>query len=225
MQAMRWSDQPGVDAPMLRRALDDVLAIEAIITPPSHVLFNQYFDLMNTLDDPGMRERAVNSRFPREQVTPLRAAREKLLAINALLIHEPERSRRVGCLVIANWLSVCDLPSAERKRRLVLGLKNLLYEPAPGETSPISIAELDRWYENTHYMKEIFSFWKGLERSISRDEKTRAGLIVHLAEQLYKREKGKEPANVRDLVGPYLKELPVGYAPPIDEATFVGPPQ
>jgi hypothetical protein len=225
MQAMRWSDQPGVDAAMLRCALDDVLAVEAIITPPSNVLFNQYFDLMNTLDDPGMRERAVNFNFPREQVTPLRATYEKLLTIKALLLHEPERSRRVGRLVLANWLSVCDLPSAERRRRLVLGLKNPLYEPAPGETSPIAIEELDRWYESTYYMKEILSFWKGLERSISRDEKVRAGLIVHLAEQLYKREHGEEPADVRDLIGPYLKRLPVGYAPPVDEATFVGPPQ
>jgi hypothetical protein len=224
MQAIRWSDQPGVDAPMLRRALDDVLAIEAISTPPSNVLFNQYFDLMNTLDDPGMRERAVNSGFPREQVTPLRAAREKLLAIRALLIHEPERSRRVGRLVIANWLSVYDLPAAERKRRLHLGLKNHFYDPAPGETSPIAIEELDRWYESTYYVREIFANLKGLERSISRDEKVRAGLIVHLAGQLYKREKGEEPANVRELIGPYLKRFPVGYVPPIDEATFVGPP-
>ena len=225
MQATRWSDQPGVDASMLRRALDDVLAIEAIRTPTSNVLKNEYYDLMNTLDDLGMRERAVNSRYPREQVTAPRAALERLLMVRAILIREPERSRRVGRLVLANWLAVCDLPADERKRRLVLGLKNPIYAAAEGEVPPITPEELDGWFESTYYMRELLSFWKGMERSTSRDERNRANLIVHLAMELYKREHGKEATSVRTLVGPYLKELPVGYVPPIDEATFVGPPQ
>jgi hypothetical protein len=37
--------------------------------------------------------------------------------------------------------------------------------------------------------------------------------LVHLAEQLYRREHGDGPRSLGDLIGPYLDRLPDGYAP------------
>ena len=63
----------------------------------------------------------------------------------------------------------------------------------------------------------FFPIWKNIEAARARDERNRAGLIVHLAEQLYRRERGEQPASPQDLVGPYLKALPAGYIPPTDD--------
>ena len=78
--------------------------------------------------------------------------------------------------------------------------------------------ELARWFETTRYAKELLSPWKNVENNaLAREEAGRPDLIVHLAEQLYKREKGHEPTRVEDLVGPYLKAIPPGYVAPTSE--------
>jgi hypothetical protein len=41
-----------------------------------------------------------------------------------------------------------------------------------------------------------------------QDEKERAGLILNIARQLYRREHGSPPASSRELVGHYLDRLP-----------------
>jgi hypothetical protein len=64
------------------------------------------------------------------------------------------------------------------------------------------------------YVKANQYSWPNFEKVLARDEEARATLIVHLAEQLYKREKGREPTAVEDLVGPYLKAIPDGYVAP-----------
>jgi hypothetical protein len=224
-QAMKWAENPKVDARLLRQALDDVLAMERLDRSPSHMVRSEYFGTLNSLRDFETSERML---IMAGQDQPSWRARisSRLERFAGVLTHEPERSRRVSRLILANWLSACDLPQAERKKRSVTFGKLTLYEPAPGETTPLPPAELARWYETTRYSKAFLSDWKTVENNaLLRDERNRAALIVCLATELYKREKGKEPARVEDLVGPYLKSIPDGYAAPADDPTAKGMPR
>ena len=47
-----------------------------------------------------------------------------------------------------------------------------------------------------------------LDGPLAQERRCMAALVVTLAEQLYRREHGAPPRSPRDLVGPYLKELP-----------------
>jgi hypothetical protein len=224
-QAIGWSVDPKVDARLLRRALEDVLALDALTPPNSDAIRNEYFWVMNTLDDPEMRERFVSKPYSTDKVPTSRTMKERLAAHVAVLYHEPERSRRVSRLLISNWLAACDLPAAERARRIVPSGDLLLYEPLPGEISPLATSEIARWYRSTRYARSFFADLARLDRIFARDETNRATLIVHIATQLYKRETGDEPAHPRDLVGKYLNALPVGFEPPLDDSKAGGAPK
>ncbi len=90
---------------------------------------------------------------------------------------------------------------------------------------PISPEELAAWYETTLYAKPLLQGSWNIEATRRREESARAGLIVHLAERLYEKERGQPPSSSDDLVGPYLKALPAGYIPIPDEPTVPRPPR
>jgi hypothetical protein len=226
-QIIRWSDDPKLDAPLLRRALEDVLAIDRLTVPNNEFLRNDYIYIMNTLADRDHSDRALAEQFiTAEQITSKELAKFRIGSTLATLNREPERSRRVIRLVVANWLTVCDLPAAIRARRAVKFGDLTLFRPADGESSPISAEDLARWFESTRYAR---SFLLGrlfaVNGSLAREEAARNELIVHVAEQLYLREHGELPETAEVLVGPYLKALPAGYVPPIDTTQKQGPPK
>jgi hypothetical protein len=207
-QTLIWADDPKVDVRLLRVALDDVLAMHSLESVPSGSVRTQYFALMAALHNRRTAENMLGDfgwRFDHDRGEAIAAFR-----------HEPERSRRVCRLIIANWLSACDLPAAEREHRVVYFGSLVLYAPAPGETPVISPEELARWCETTRYAKWFFSVpgWNPEYKLAGSKEITRADLIIHLAKQIYKREKGREPSSVQELVGPYLKAIPAGYTTP-----------
>jgi hypothetical protein len=206
-QTFVWADDPKVDARLLRSALDDVLAMQSLDPVPSRSVRTQYIGLMSIL-----RDRKTAGGFLADFGWRTDGERGEVIAA---FRHEPERSRRVYRLIIANWLSACDLPEAERKHRVLRFGNLVLYAPAPGETPPIAPEELARWCETTRYAKWFFNLPEfNLEYNpFGPSEITRADLIVHLAKQLYKREQGREPTSVEELVGPYLKVIPADYAP------------
>ncbi len=224
-QAMAWADDPKVDARLLRGALEDTLEMETIAPIYSSAVRHEYYALMNTLNDSRLLAAVASDATPIGRRTWLTPWMERLTTLYAMVRREPERSRRVGRLVTANWLSGCDLPPAERASRFIEFGQLALYHPGPGESSPLPPGELARWYESTIYAKVFFPMWKKIEAARSREERTRAALIVHLAGQLYRREHGKEPASPQDLVGPYLKTLPDRYVPLSDEPKTQAPPR
>jgi hypothetical protein len=227
-QANVWADDPRVDASMLRNALDDVLALDALDRSPTHVVRSEYFSAMSALRNQATSERMLmfTPSAPPQHPTWKQKMGERIASLIATLRHEPERSRRVSRLITANLLSACDLPPEERKQRVRQFGKLTLLAPAPGDQSAISLEELARWFESTRYAKELLSPWLNVEQNaLARDETARAGLIIHLAEQLYKREKGREPTSVEELVGPYLKVIPQGYVAPTAEQQTQGAPK
>jgi hypothetical protein len=223
-QARIWADDPRVDAKMLGKALDDVLALDALERTPSQVIRSEYFSGMNSLRDQQTSERILMLGQPANR-TWTRRVGERTDGLLAALRHEPERSRRVWRLINANWLSACDLPTEERSRRIRQFGMLTLYAPAPDVPSAMSPEEIARWFETSRYAKEFVSDWMGVEKNLAREETGRAELMVHLAEQMYLRDNGELPGTVEALVGPYLKAIPIGYTVPTDASKTQGTPK
>jgi hypothetical protein len=216
-----WADDPKVDLGLLRRALDDAVAIDAMTAPYRETIRTEYFLCMNLLDNPEMRERMIAT-DPRDGKDRSGGFKHRLGAWLAPLFHEPERSRRVIRLHVANWLSVCDLPPAERALRKVNFGKLILFRPAPGEPSPVSPSHIARWTETSRYFHDpsasnIFC------RMMEKDEQVRGRPIVALVKAIYEREHGRPPESVEALLGPDLPALPPGYDPAKDSWKMSGP--
>ena len=220
-QAQLWSDDPKVGADLLRRALDDVLAIEAIAPDYAQMIRYEYYSMMNTLADPASRARGMEEWVQNGGATSRDRAMSRVLPAYAFLRRDPERSRRVVRLMIDNWLWAVDRPAADRASRVVEFDRIHLYRRPPEDPGPMGVDELARWFATTAYARVLCIGWK-YEAAQARDERVRAGLIVHLAERLFEKERGRPPASPDELVGPYLKALPAGYIRPTAETPTQG---
>ncbi len=228
---------PDVDSTMLRRALDAAIEAESM-TPPSSVSFKgEYLIFLNTMADPAFEDPAKLIPLVGRTHTwnwsssgPGRA----FFQAERSLKREPERSRRVFRLVIANWLAYCDRPRSTRPPFAKLtpppgptppgaaaGFE--LYAPeadAPDAVKALSPEDLARWFHTTIYAEILAPNFAAMDRALKRDRSTFGSLLITLANELHKREKGEYPASVESLVGPYLRTIPEGYVPidgPVDE--------
>jgi hypothetical protein len=214
-----WAKDPRTDAAALRRALRDMVAVEAMTPPFSEALKADYVRLLHAYDhpdtwlDPDQRPDMPLLHFP------------ALRPLAVYFLREPERSRRIARLVFGHWLAYCDRPPAQRPRMsqpIQLGkhwgsisFPDFPYAVPPGPPDghhPISAEDLARWMRSSLYAIYVFPSLP-IVVSISDQERTSQGvLIVTLAEELYRREHGGAvPKSPRDLVGPYLDRLPDGY--------------
>ena len=225
-----WAGDEKVDAAMLRKALDAIVAADLMTPSNSDVFKSEYMSSLNTLGDPAFQDPAklLWGDIPWGWDTgPGRAYFRAERSIKK----EPERSRRVFRLVMANWLAYCDRPPSQRPPRANLNstAKNAqtgrvgglwLYTPeldAPEALRAISLDELDRWFSSTLYASILLSDLSRVDKAFRRDRSAVANLKIRLANELYKREKGRYPERMEDLVGPYLTEVPEGYVPMEEE--------
>jgi hypothetical protein len=225
------SINPDLDAKMLRRALDGVIEAEAMTPPASDSFKCEYIAFVNTIADPAYEDPAkiIGSSIPWAWTT---APGKAFFRAERSFKREPERSRRVYRLVFANWLAYCDRPRSNRPpfanlappatvNPLVTTSGFELFVPegnAPESVKALSPDELAGWFHSTLYA-EIFSpNFGGMDKAFRRDKAAFANLLVTLANELHKREKGEYPPKIEGLVGPYLKALPEGYVP-IDDSS------
>ena len=225
----RWATDPRVDAVLLRRALADAIAAEAMTPPSSDMLKCEYVSFLNSLDDPALMESALLANSaPGPRIAP--GLRKSLDAARRVLRREPERSRRVLRLVFANWLAYCDLPPDRRPPAVVpnppagqdpeLSLLNDLFAldaTAPAAARALPPADLARWHRTTLYTSAALPDFKPARKAIDRERTTGANLLIRIANEIHRRDHGDYPATVEELVGPYLKALPGGYKPAGDE--------
>ena len=227
---LAWAVNPGVDTAMLRRALDAVVECEAM-TPPSSDSFKcEYISFLNTVADPAYQEpdKLLGNSSPWIWTTPPGKA---FVRAERSFKSEPERSRRVYRLIMANWLEYCDRPRTNRPAFATLppstylnpfgatsGFELFVPEAAaPATVKVFSPEDLAGWFHSTLYA-EIFSpNFGAMEKAIRRDRGTFANLQITLANEIYKKEKGEYPEKVEALIGPYLKALPEGYVPIADD--------
>jgi len=225
----RWAANPRVDPPLLRRAIDGVLAADALTPTISEVLKAEYLCFRNSLDDPKLLAiELTGGDLPKAYHWP--GGRAVLEDLPRLFRREPERSRRVVRLMFANWLSVCDLPADRRpprattppkrsgqwllNRDLLPELFNLDSTTAPASARAIPPAALARWWDTTLYARRFTPSFQTLIDADLRERAARAGLLIALGNELFRRDHGAYPTAAEELVGPYLKALPEGYVPP-----------
>ena len=219
---------PDVDAEMLRRALDVVIEADAMTAPPSDAFKCEYIAFLNTIADPAFEDPAKLIGNPPWAWTT--GPGKAYFRAERSLKREPERSRRVYRLIMANWLAYCDRPRSARPSFANLappkgptpvatpGFELFVPEAtASGSVKALPPDELARWFHSTLYAEIISPNFGAMDKAFRRDRAAFANLLITLANELYKKEKGDYPAKAEALVGPYLKALPEGYVP-IDDA-------
>ncbi len=215
-----WADHPNQSPSSLRRALDDVIAINAMTPSFAESLRSEYFAFSSFLDAPGLSmakiELQVKESQSRPDLSPLGSMKE---ALWRLALREPERSRRLIRAVWANWLAAAELPVAERMARGHRLRYGYYYDPPPDTPEAVRALtpeRLDRRVGSTRYLQAVLPAIDNLDKA-ERNKSMQAALVVYLAEQLYTRENGHPPDSPEQLVGPYLKALPDGFVMPPDD--------
>jgi hypothetical protein len=216
----KWASDPRVDAPLLRRARHEVAQIETMNSPYSTALKVEYLIFMKAIEDRSNEKlQAFLANFGID-TSPLRLYRPDgwfkphYTAESFWRNNEPERSRRVIRLLVANWLAYCDRPKADRAPEFV-GTPSLrgqlgLFKPgpeAPPQARVLSPQEITEW-TNTALFAKLFpaGAWSQLE--FDREQYSLARLEVNLAEQLMFRQEGRLPRTPQELVGTYLGRIP-----------------
>ena len=216
-----WSDDPRTTIPELRRALDAV--VEARPRPEWHAfsLKMEYLDWMRQLetirhpDFYAIQEerpyRLVDMELPQDVAASLHRARR-------FLLREPERSRRAIRLTFANWLAQAEGPESRGRKPAVQATlsrtTNIGWVPlypvgpeAPAGARVLSPNALASWIVTTFDLKVIA--WRGQWPSVRREEEVGYhALVIMLATEIYRRERGTLPRSDEDLVGTYLQSLP-----------------
>ncbi len=126
---------------------------------------------------------------------------------------EPERSRRVMRLAIANRLAYLDLPP-DRRPDPDPGVSGLVRavsrraRVAARRTRPLARGA-GPMAEHGADAREMVSIWDTSFRTLRlRERANHRALVVFLASELYRRDHKTDPPSDEALVGPYLKELP-----------------
>jgi hypothetical protein len=222
----RWASDPRVDAPLLRVAFDEVIAIDAMTVPWSESLKVEYLIFVHSLPDPTFLEELL---MFREQGDPAdwcmdlpipTGAKKPIQTARVLLAHDRERSLRVGRLLTANWLAQIDkLPT--RRSKLARNDPSI-YEAdpaAPPASRALPPVKLSKWLDSSLMASRFFHGLSKYSSAIDRERGRQAKLVIHLAEQLYLLEHGGTPPSLQALVGPYLKALPEGFDSTTEPAT------
>ena len=225
---MNWAADPRVDARLLRKALDDTLAADAMTGPLSEALKVEYLMWLRDMEELRVTVNDVpmpGGRFGMlEQMVKATGAKPQIQRIRLRATNDVERSRRVMRLLFANWLAQVDRPASKRAP-IAIARPTLIYASdltAPSAARALAPEILDNAILNTALAQEMFrpSYphftgdgsrvpWEG-DGPLSREPRSRADLIVKLAAELYRRERGQAPTTAGALLGRYLKDLPEG---------------
>jgi hypothetical protein len=221
---LAWLKDPQVEAASLRRLLAALIEADAMTPPASDSIKAEYLMMIRSFGDPAFDD--PEALIPSHALPPAwtTGPGRTLVRLVRRIKTEPERSRRVSRLIVANWLAYCDRPKSTRPTLGTVGPSSvplttsslLLYpiEPdAPADLKRLTTAEIDRWYESSLYLRFMFGInrFGEFRAGIDADRLAIANLIVTIASELWKKERGQYPSRPEDLVGPYLKSLPEAY--------------
>jgi hypothetical protein len=209
-----WAEDPAVGVTLLRRALDDLAAAEALTPPLSHAYHEEYLNTEESLGD--LQPLIVDRASRRAKDDPFDTF-ANAPSLGAFLRREPERSRRVLRLLVANDLAWCDRPASERPGFAVPRLH--IYEPgpaAPPATRALSPEALARWADSA--LLAPAQLWRlGELEKLDHIDRWSLGLLKEaVAVPLFTREMGRPPLSTAEALRRYLP-MP-GDAPDRDEA-------
>jgi hypothetical protein len=197
----------GRDLPpaLARRAVDDLLDLDAMTPPPSTTWRHEFARLERELDAPPPDPDGLPGPAPE----PSLSAR-----VVRYLGGEPERSRRVLRLIAANWLAVCDRNPAGRPPPTFSESIFLwdLDPAAPLAARALPADRLARYRDASEWPRRDLPDF--LATDLHFEERALRGeLVLEVARRLYAAERGSPPEDDGLLIGPYLKSWPPGADP------------
>ena len=216
---MTWADDKRTTPALLRRAIDDVAACEALAPSEQDSLKAGYLAASELLDspiNPGHEVPLVRFKqfwHPEYQLNP-----EQIQALWdgwRFFRREPERSQRLIRLITANRLAYLDLPADIRPKPDPEVASFDFYRfgpPAPPPARALSPEALDRWFDTAYDAQKILGLIdaSGIQTVEQADH---LDFLVLLGTELYHRDHGIDPPTPETLVGPYLKSLPFNSLP------------
>jgi hypothetical protein len=226
-----WAADQRTDAKLLRRALAETLAADALTSPVSENLKREYLMYLRDIGELRILVNGVPLLLPGretgwlERMIEAAGAKPQVQRWRVRATNDVERSRRVLRLVFANWLAQVDKPPSKRAA-IAVEKPTVIYaaDPsAPAAARAMAPQDLDKAIDRTSLAREIFhrrdaektsiaeTPWEG-DGPLARELRRRGVLIVKLAAELYRREQGRPPATAGALLGNYLHELPEGIA-------------
>jgi hypothetical protein len=209
-----WAKDPALSTALLRQALDDLAALEAL-TPPISLF---YRDEYQTAEESFMRlslSSVLQDQRRSGIVPPGRFA--FLPDLEVYLRGEPERSRRVVRLLAANDLAWCDRLVSERPGFAVPRLRLYEHDPAtPAAARALSPQELARWTDSTLIIPALKWRLGELEERDKQDRWSLGRLYEAVAMSLFTREMGRAPASPAEALRRYVPLK--GDTPDRDEA-------
>jgi hypothetical protein len=224
-----WAADPRTTITQLQVGLQEVLNNEPRPEWDSDTIKWAYLDMMSSLDrpiHPFVQEevgweylyRLGDFQLSEDMVGRLEAA-------HRFLLREPKRSRRVLRLLFANWLA--HVETHEQRKPAVLVLFPLrvstnpirtvtttvpLYPVSPTGAGSLLPRELARWLVTANDAKLRIlvanSYLPWSPANHLRDRREYHDLVIMLATEIYRRERGALPPSDEALVGTYLKRLP-----------------
>ena len=233
-----WATGPRTTISQLRTALEVVLENEPRPEWDLFAVKYGYLELMGALERPiplSVQQeiegewtfRLGDMRLSPEMVGPLEAARR-------FLLREPERSRRVLRLLCANYLAHVETRGRQPQKPAVFAAFTVLTSTNPitkgnlripvypvGPEAPAGARALPPqgvagWLVRTLDAKVqllgLYHEWlppvRPRDRRTLADRRAHRDLVIMLATEIYRRERGAPPPTEDALVGTYLQSLP-----------------
>jgi hypothetical protein len=214
-----WAADLRTTPATLRQALDDIVACESLAPSESYALRAEYLELNRILDVPNgtgpqMPPSWFMSLVSRPSSLSIFMTPRLLRSVSDVWRfwrREPERSRRVIRLVMANWLAYYDLSPWDRPKpdlNTTTEFDFYSFGPeAPAQARVLSPEALSRWLDSTHDARLLLRMLD-LRRLRISEWANHRDLLILLGTELYRRDHGSDPPTPEALVGPYLKSLP-----------------
>jgi hypothetical protein len=227
-----WAADPRTNVLLIRRALDDILAGEPKSEWDAFSLKADYLDMIAELaKDWGPAQQGE------EEDQIVRIGGERLppalgwipYAAKRYVWNEPQRSRRVLRLAFANWLAHAQEKDPQYLKATVRATCQFekrtatvsFYAVSPAGQSAarqLTPRVLAEWLVGTRDAKFLLSSWPWPAIRATERREHRA-LVVLLAGELYKRDRGAPACSDQMLVGPYLDELPADGSAELDDGS------
>lgn len=226
-----WAADPRTGVPDLRRALDDANRTRPRPEWDASSLMVDYVLAMRELDRPdGLLvsgfDDDLSFRIGGEALPPDLA--KSVHGARRFVHNEPERSRRVLRLIYANWLAhIEDLADSRRNPAVRAIYRNgqptsvVLYASGPTAPPParaLAPPDLAAWLFKAHDAKRLLFECPWPAIGVQERQHHRA-LLMLLAGELYRRERGGPPPSDEALVGAYLEGLPDDGTADLDDGT------
>jgi hypothetical protein len=213
-----WAADPKTTIPQLRRALEEAIASKPQAEWDEYALQSECVHLVEQSRDSihmalseDISYRLGDFQVPTDLAVHVFGGRR-------FLMREPERSRRAVRLLYANWIAHVTIPELRRNKPAVLatltsrnGAVTIPLYPvspnAPPSARVLSPHEIASWLLTSIDAKHFLGYGHGLTVR-NQELKGYRQLVVLLAEELYRRERGTLPPSDQALVGTYLETLP-----------------